>query len=51
MCVYHVTVCVPELGLAGAGRSRLAVLLLLLPLPQHPLSQQEVCSCDVVVLI
>lgn len=47
----NVCVCVPELGLAGAWWSCLAVLLFLLPLPQHPLSQQEVCSCDVVVLI
>lgn len=44
-------VCVPELGLAGAGWSCLAVLLLLLSLPQHPLGQQEVGSCDVIVLV
>lgn len=41
---------VPELGLAGAGRAGL-MLLPLLPLSQHPLRQQEVRSCDVVVLV
>lgn len=41
---------VPELGLAGAGRSGL-MLLPLLPLPQHPLCQQEVGGRDVVVLV
>lgn len=41
----------PEVGLdvAGAGGARLDFLLLLLP--QNPLSQQVVRSCDVVIFV
>lgn len=50
VCVF-VVMCVPELSFAGAGRPCLAVLLFLLSIPKHPFGQEEVGSCDVVVLV
>lgn len=42
---------VPELGLVAGAGPRVVVLLSLLFLPQYPLCQQEICSCDVVILV